>query len=261
MQSCIKTLPDYAMLPDGSGMALEKVGIKNFKQFQRDFSGRRTLTTQAAYVDLSGQNGIHMSRLIGILQENVDKFIQVDTEMLEDIMNSHETPTAFWECSWDSAHEMEDEQLLFVKCMLEGVLTEDTEDWFLTVRVPYASVCPCASAMCEQEESGVPHMQRAEAQVTGLINPKEDLDELLTTVVSRVINAVDLVPIPYMKRPAELEWCQRAEQTQLFVEDAARVIGQTIDGFMEDWVVICTHQESIHQHDVVSVCRKGKRLL
>jgi GTP cyclohydrolase FolE2 len=80
-------------------------------------------------------------------------------------------------------------------------------------------------------------------------------------MVARVVDTVDIVPIPFMKRPAELDWCQRAEQTNLFVEDASRVIGQVIDGFMEDWVVVCTHMESIHQHDVVSVCRKGKKLV
>lgn len=266
MDSCVRTLPDYALQPNGSGMALEKVGIKGFKQYQRDFSGRRTLTTQSAYVDTPpGSNGIHMSRLSGILQEYGDGFITMNTELLEKLVQSHTidgfVPTSFWECNWESAHEMDNEQPLFIKCMLEGVMTTDNEDWFLTMKVPYAAVCPCASAMCDAIDEGVPHMQRAEAQITGLLDPDEDLDELLTTMVARVVDTVDIVPIPFMKRPAELDWCQRAEQTNLFVEDASRVIGQVIDGFMEDWVVVCTHMESIHQHDVVSVCRKGKKLV
>lgn len=265
MDSYIKTLPDYACQVNGHGMALEKVGIKNFKQYQRDFSGRRTLTTQAAYVDTPpGVNGIHMSRLSGIIQEYNDGVIGINTQLLEKLVESHTVgdfiPTVFWECAWESAYEMSNEQPLFIECMLEGVLKGDMEDWFLTFNLPYASVCPCASAMCEKE-GGVPHMQRAMAKITGLLDPEEDLDELLTTMVARVVDVVDIVPIPYMKRPIELDWCQRAEETNLFVEDASRVIGQAIDGFMEDWVVACVHKESIHQHDVVSICRAGKKLV
>lgn len=257
----MRMLPDYAMLPNRSGMALEKVGIKEFKQFQRDFSGSRVLTLQAAYVDLLGENGIHMSRLAGILQDRNDQLISMDSELLENLARSHSTTTAFWECAWESAHEMENEQPLFIKCMLEGVITAEHEDWFLTMKIPYASVCPCAAAMCDSVDSGVPHMQRAEAKITGLLDPEEDLDELLTTMVARVVDAVDIVPIPVMKRPNELDWCIRAQDTNLFVEDASRVIGGVIDGFMDDWVVACIHQESIHQHDVVSICRKGKKLV
>ena len=266
MDSCVRTLPDYALQQDGSGLALEKVGIKGFKQYQRDFSGRRVLTAQSVYVDTPpGTNGIHMSRLVSALQDCTDGFIGMNTNLLERIVESHTrdqfVPTAFWECNWESAHEMDNEQQLFIKCMLEGVMTTETEDWYLTMKVPYASVCPCAAQMCESIDDGVPHMQRAEAQITGLLDPDEDLDELLTTMVARVIDVVDIVPIPLMKRPTELDWCQRAGDTKLFVEDASKVIGKVIDGFMEDWVVICTHQESIHQHDVVSVCRKGKKLV
>jgi GTP cyclohydrolase I len=258
MDSCIRLLPDYARLPNNK-MALEKVGIIGVKQYQLDFSEQRTITTQAAYVDLSGENGIHMSRLSIVLKEYTGETICINSELLEKLLESHDASSAYWECDWEQAHQMENEQEIFIKCKLEGVITHDTEDWFLTMEIPYASVCPCAAAMCESEEDGIPHMQRARARITGQLNPEDDLDDLLTTMVSRVIDVVDLVPV--MKRPDELDWCKRASQTNLFVEDASRVIGDVIDGFMEDWVVVCTHYESIHQHDVVSVCRKGKKLV
>lgn len=261
MDSCIRLLPDYAKLPNKS-LALEKVGIKRFRQHQRDFSGRRTITTQAAYVDLDGENGIHMSRLAGTLMGYNDATICINNELLEKLLNSHDgAATAYWECDWEQAHIMENEQSVFIQCKLEGVVTHKTRDWFLTMEIPYASVCPCAAAMCEAEDEGHPHMQRAMARITGELDPDDDLDDLLTTMISRVIDVVDLVPIPFMKRPAELDWCKRAGQTNLFVEDASRVIGTVIDGFMDDWVVVCTHYESIHQHDVVSVCRKGLKLV
>jgi len=260
MDSCVRLLPDYAKLKNGQ-RALEKVGIVGYKQYQRDFSSRRTITTQAAYVDLQDENGIHMSRLSGCLRDHANATISINHELLESLLDSHNASSAYWECDWEQAHQLENEQDIFIKCKLEGVITQDTEDWFLTIEVPYASVCPCAAAMCESEEDGHPHMQRAMTRITGQLDTDDDLDELLTTIVSRVVDVVDLVPVPYMKRPDELDWCKRAGQTNLFVEDASRVIGNAIDGFVEDWVVVCTHYESIHQHNVVSVCRKGKMLV
>jgi len=72
---------------------------------------------------------------------------------------------------------------------------------------------------------------------------------------------VGLIPVSLMKREDELKWCQLASEFNLFVEDAARVIGDVIDAYSTpDWVVVCEHEESIHQHNVVAVCRKGGRL-
>jgi GTP cyclohydrolase FolE2 len=64
-----------------------------------------------------------------------------------------------------------------------------------------------------------------------------------------------------MKRNDELSWCVRAGTTNLFVEDAARLCGAAITDLFADWVVVCEHQESIHQHNVVAVCRMGDSLL
>lgn len=261
MDSCVRTLPDYASLPN-EGMALSKVGITDVKQYRRDFSGIRALTQQAAYVDLYGHNGIHMSRLRNVLNTRRDGPITLDRKLLREIKKSQEdAKTAYWECSWETAFITENEQELFIKCLLSGVATPKTYAWYLTVIVPYASVCPCAGKMCDDAEYGYPHMQRALATVTMQLNGHEDLDELLTTVVACIIDAVKLIPIPYMKRDQELDWCQRAEDNPMFVEDAARAVGAAIDKLAQDYVVVCKHFESIHEHNVVGIARKGKKLV
>lgn len=99
-------------------------------------------------------------------------------------------------------------------------------------------------------------MQRAKAKVTGKLKGNEDLCNFQTTIVSNIIEVVGLVPIPIMKRTDELKWCQQAAEYNLFVEDAARLIADSIDNWFPDWVVVCEHEESIHQHNVVAVCRK-----
>lgn len=267
VDSCIRLLPDYALNPTTRKLGLEKVGIKNFKQFRYDFADQRVLTHQSAYVDLTnGDAGIHMSRLSGLLRERKDTAITIDSGLLEAMAKSHKTHSAYHEINWETEYLMENEQELFVPCMLEGVQHGGNQDWFLTMVVPYASVCPCAATMCDDAEdkddiAGHPHMQRAEARITGSLDEDDDLNELMLAMMARVVEAVDLVPIPFMKRPQELDWCQRAAETNLFVEDAARIIGSIADKWMDDWVVVCTHFESIHQHDVVAVCRKGKKLV
>jgi len=260
MQSCVNKLPDYAILPN-EGMALSKVGITEVRQYRRDFSGVRALTEQAVYVDLVGRNGIHMSRLRYVIETRRDANITLDNKLLNEIRKSQEARTAYWECKWETAFITETEQELFIQCMLEGIATPKTRVWYLTVMVPYASVCPCASSMCADAEYGYPHMQRATTKITMLLGNNEDLDEILTSVVAATINAVKLIPVPYMKREQELEWCQKAEDYPMFVEDAARAVGKAVSGFAKDWVVVCKHFESIHQHNVVGICRAGKRLV
>ena len=53
---------------------------------------------------------------------------------------------------------------------------------------------------------------------------------------------------------------RQAADINLFVEDAAREVAKAIDNWFNDWVVVCEHEESIHQHNVVAVCRKGDEL-
>ena len=112
--SCIQTLPDYAVQANG-GMALAKVGITRVKQYRRDFSGVRALTKQSAYVDLNGHNGIHMSRLRGILNTRKDGPITLDGKLLLDIRRSQGAKTSFWDCEWETAYVTENEQELFIK--------------------------------------------------------------------------------------------------------------------------------------------------
>jgi GTP cyclohydrolase FolE2 len=111
-----------------------------------------------------------------------------------------------------------------------------------------------------KEHGGIPHMQRAEAAITGLLPGGTRLEETITLIVGEVCDGVKLIPNPIMKRIDELTWCQQAEKTNLFVEDAARLVGSIVSTWFDDWSVVCTHFESIHQHNAVAVCRKGEEL-
>lgn len=259
--SCVVYLPDYANGKSKDLKYLHKAGIKGVSSYRTDFSDERVMTLQSAYVPLKDHNGIHMSRLVDIIRELEGEPIEMDDSILELMAMSHDTSNAYWDCAWDSLHSIDDMQTLRIQCRLEGVKRANDINWYITLSVPYASVCPCSHEMVKSNGHGIPHMQRATARVTGLLNPHEDLSTAICTAVSKICDAVVLLPLPYMKRRDELDWCEKAADTNLFVEDAARYVAKAIDNWFNDWVVVCEHEESIHQHNVVAVCRKGDELL
>ena len=260
MKACM--LPDYASKPC-NGRVLERVGVHDVKVPMCGIEKALVPTKQSLYVELSGKNGAHMSRLVSLLDDNAHNEILPWSHILEYAIESHSADKAFWEVSWEDNILIESNRLkptyLTIPFSLEGALIKgNNPDWFLTFEFPYASVCPCSAEMTKSQGLGHPHMQRATATVTIQLN---DGLLLLKSLLISIANAVGLIPVSLMKREDELKWCQLANEYNLFVEDAARVIGDVVDGFsLPDWVVVCEHEESIHQHNVVAVCRKGGRL-
>ena len=67
MKTCVKYLPDVASEKSEMYRALEKVGVKGVSVYRRDFNDENVLTSQSAYVNLTNNKGIHMSRLVKTL--------------------------------------------------------------------------------------------------------------------------------------------------------------------------------------------------
>lgn len=252
-------LPDYACTVNDNNRALEKVGLSNIKVFMKDFSGERVLTHQNIFIALGTEQGAHMSRLVEKVYSLDGEQIVCDDDFLVSIADTHDSISSRWECRWQTKFNGEKEFMMDV--FLEGVFLNEECKWYLTFTVPYASVCPCSHEMVKAAGHGVPHMQRSIAQITGEINEFDDLDNLLIVAASRVADTVDLVPEGLMKRPDELAWCERAADINLFVEDSSRAIADVIDDIFPDWTVVVRHMESIHEHDVIAVARKGDRLI
>ncbi len=259
--SSVKFLPDYACTVCNSKLGLKKVGIDGISVYRTDFNNQKVLTTQSAYVSLGNQHGIHMSRLVEIVSSYMTRNIEPIDELLEMLSQSHGNVDAYWECWWDSLYDIDSVQYVKVTCKLEGIIVDDKPRWFITLHIPYTSICPCSAEMVKYAGEGIPHMQRATAKVTCEISGGTDLNTIVPYVISKVLNAVKVYPLPLMKRTDELAWCQNASVYNYFVEDAARLVGNAIANDFIDWIVICEHQESIHQHNVVAICSKGGDLL
>lgn len=201
-----------------------------------------------------------MSRLTKILRDLKDEPMSVDNEMMDNLASSHNVKYTYWECKWQSMFETDDVQDLKIDFKLESRKVSNDIFWYLSIGVPYASVCPCAASMVKEVGEGTAHMQRAYTYITGQIPQHISLPDFAFAVISKVIYTVDLIPKPYMKRPDELEWCIRASKKNLFVEDAARLVAQALTPWFKNSVVVCKHFESIHEHNVVAVHKQGKGL-
>jgi len=149
----------------------------------------------------------------------------------------------------------------FYKCSFEGRLIDNTFRFFEKVIVQYASYCPCSASLSENLTyygmTGFPHAQRCFAELLVEVDLNkivwlEDLIELIET-------SVKTIPYPILKRIDEQEVAKIAARNPMFVEDSIRNICNSInskDGII-DWIIKCTHEESIHPSDAISINWKG----
>lgn len=141
-------------------------------------------------------------------------------------------------------------------CILEGRLLKDDFSLFLTVQVPYTSLCPCSK---ELSITGA-HNQRSTADVTiELVNFVyiEEVVYLIESLVSSPLYSV-------LKRVDEKYVTELAYENPRFVEDMARDIAMALDDWLDtkinDYVVVINHFESIHKHNAVAVINAGRKL-
>ena len=137
--------------------------------------------------------------------------------------------------------------------------TIDSTIFYQGVTIQYASYCPCSAELCGAlDEIGFPHNQRSFADIlVEIVDPHyvwlEDINE---TVESQI----KTLPYPVIKRVDEQEIARIAAQNPMFVEDAIRKISDSLDRREDiyDWIVKCSHEESIHTSEAIAINWKGR---
>ena len=125
----------------------------------------------------------------------------------------------------------------------------------------YASYCPCSAELCghlgDNGSKGFPHNQRSFADI--LVEVNEDKYLWLEDIIETVENRIKTLPYPIIKRVDEQEIARVAAENPMFVEDAIREISMGLDERPEihDWVVKCSHEESIHTSEAIATNWKG----
>jgi GTP cyclohydrolase I len=222
------------------------------------------------------KKGISMSMLLRTLSNHLDKPLKskLIKQILEEFQTAVETDSKETQLKFEfelPIHKRAPKSGLvfpqYYQCGFEGRLTPKAFTFFEKVKIQYGSYCPCSASLCghlkEQGSNGFPHAQRAIAEViVKVIDTSLNLSSpivWLEDIIDVVENSVKTGVYPLLRRVDEQEVARIAAENPMFVEDSIRRIANGLNGMesLYDWIVKCTHQESIHMSDAIAVMWKG----
>ena len=272
------SLPDLqngpASLIEGANVPIQQVGISNFRlplKYPRPNGDVERLETSVdGYVGLdAGKKGINMSRVIrSFYSFKEDLFYPGKLqEVLRMYKNEMESKSGCLRLSF--SYPMLQESLRsglhgyqYYDASFEGNIDEyDNYRMFVHLEFEYSSACPCSFELAEharetRDVAAIPHSQRSVANLT--VELKESL--FIEDLVALCRKALKTETQVMVKREDEQAFAELNGAYQKFVEDAARLLYEELDGEerIADFVVRCAHIESLHSHDAVSRICKGK---
>jgi GTP cyclohydrolase I len=151
----------------------------------------------------------------------------------------------------------------FYDVAFEGVMTRDGRyRRYIHFDFVYSSACPCSAELTEHARDtrgvyGVPHSQRSKARIT--LEEAEGKKIWIEDVHALCLKALQTETQVMVKREDEQAFAELNGAYLKFVEDAARLLYQVFDADkrVADFRIACSHLESLHSHDAVSVICKG----
>jgi GTP cyclohydrolase I len=265
-------LPDIQGDKPAIQIPIMEVGVGNVQvpfNLESKYGGMKSMVANVSMrTNLDGQTkGISMSRLVRTLKKYLDlplkkKLIE---EILKDLMKNVESTESYMR--FDFLYPIirksvlsDNEFPIFHKCRFEGRMVGDNFKFFQGANVQYASYCPCSAELSKDLRSkgsnGFPHAQRSYANI--LIEGEKSSYIWLEDIIELVERAIKTIPYPIIKRVDEQEIARIAAENPIFVEDAIRQISIHLDQLQAyDWIVKCTHEESIHTSEAIAVNWKG----
>jgi GTP cyclohydrolase I len=273
------TLPDMqnkdASQIQGANVPIQHVGISGFclpmLVLSRDGKPVPLECTITGTVSLAAdRKGINMSRIMRTFYEFKDRVLS--HELLEEILIRYKKDL---DCSrarilvelrypiLQKSLRSGLEGWQYYRAVLEGTIDDlNRVRRYIHLDFVYSSACPCSAELTEhareeREVYGIPHSQRSKARVVAEVSPSkslfiEDMQELCLAAIHTETQVM-------VKREDEQAFAELNGAYSKFVEDAARVIYEQFDRDLRvrDFVIACSHLESLHSHDAVSVINKG----
>ena len=280
-----KVTPAYrASLPDmmetaesiaGGNVPIQQVGISNFKLplLYRTKDGR-TLTLETSVtgtVSLQAElKGINMSRIMRSFYEHKDGVTTGEWmgKILKSYLRKVESKSARLKIGFSYPMLQQSlrsglEGYQFYDVAFEGVMTpEGRYRRFIHFDFVYSSACPCSAELAEHARDlrgayTVPHSQRSKARLTIEESPGKKI--WMEEIQALCVRALRTETQVMVKREDEQAFAELNGAHLKFVEDAARLLYAELakDKRIADFQVACSHQESLHSHDAVSVICKG----
>jgi GTP cyclohydrolase I len=271
------SLPDLqngpASLIEGADVPIQQVGISGFKlplKYPRPDGELLTLETSVdGYVGLeAGKKGINMSRIMRSFYDFEDDVFHPDKleEVLETYQDELDTKTAYLRLSFNYPIKQESlrsglEGYQYYTVSIEGTMDADGHfRKFIHLDFEYSSACPCSYELSEhardtREVASIPHSQRSVANLTVELNEEIFVEDLVNHCQEALMTETQVM----VKREDEQAFAEMNGAYQKFVEDAARLLYEQLndEDRIHDFVIRCTHMESLHSHDAVSRICKG----
>jgi GTP cyclohydrolase I len=273
------TLPDMMEAAhdaiQGANVPIQQVGIHNFRLplKYRTKAGRiLTLETKVTgTVSLEAElKGINMSRIMRSFYEHKDGVITGEWmgKILKTYLRKVDSKAARLKVAFSYPMLRPSlrsglEGWQFYEVAFEGVMTRDGHyRRFMHFDFVYSSACPCSAELTEHARDrrgvyGVPHSQRSKARVS--IEAAEGKKIWIEDVHAHCLNALQTETQVMVKREDEQAFAELNGTYLKFVEDAARLLYREFeaDKRIKDFQIACSHLESLHSHDAVSVICKG----
>jgi GTP cyclohydrolase IB len=280
-------LPDIQCESPNIHIPIQQVGVENVEvpfKLESKYGGFHQLNANVSmrtHLD-KDTKGISMSRLLLTLKPYLDLPLKhkLIKQILEDLKVNVESIASYMRFEFrmpiNRKSILSDNQFpIYYRCRFEGQLEltkvnveqgdayklEDVFRFYQGVRIQYASYCPCSAELCshlgENNSRGFPHNQRSFADI--LVEVEESNYLWLEDIIESVESRIKTLPYPVIKRVDEQEIARVAAENPMFVEDAIREISNVLNGnpAIHDWIVKCSHEESIHTSEAIAINWKG----
>ena len=269
----IETFPDLqngpSSLIQGSPVEIQQVGIHNFRlplKYKTRDNGIIELETKVTgTVSLEAhKKGINMSRIMRSFYEFKNDTFSIDK--LETVLAAYQEKLKTFDSKISlkfsypiiqKSLRSDNEGYQYYNVTLEGDLNKKGEmKKIIHFDFVYSSACPCSYELAEyarkyRNKATVSHSQRSVTRISIEFDEMvwiEDLQEMCAKALSTETQVV-------VKREDEMAFAELNGSYLKFVEDAARLLYEQLveDERIKDFRIICSHQESLHSHDAISV--------
>lgn len=274
-----QTLPDMMEAAhdaiQGANVPIQQVGIHNFKlplKYRTKAGKVLTLETSVTgTVSLEAElKGINMSRIMRSFYEHKDGVTTGEWmgKILKSYLRNVDSKDARLKIAF--SYPMVRESLRsglhgyqFYNAAFEGVMTHTGHyRRFIHFDFVYSSACPCSAELSEharekRDAYTVPHSQRSKARVT--VEEVEGKKIWIEDIHALCLRALQTETQVMVKREDEQAFAELNGAHLKFVEDAARLLYREFEAEkrIKDFRIACSHLESLHSHDAVSVICKG----
>lgn len=249
-------LADVQSSSDSRGIDIQKVGIKDVEIPL--IIQRKNEDNQCVYAKVrvsvslpKNYKGTHMSRFMEvlndwsqkeILSEDIKGFLKEVNKKLN--ATSAEAKFNFKYFLKKTAPVSKIASNQGYDCSFKGVLDKDDYKFYLGVKVPVTTLCPCSKEISKYSA----HNQRALVSLT--VSYPENEQVWLEDIIGLVEKSGSCEVYPLLKRRDEKYVTEKAYENPKFVEDVIRdiVIKLRDDKIITDFEVEVESFESIHNH-------------